>query len=342
MTTAEVMDTLVAEPEAIPTDVSRWSFEGRFADWTADARYFEYTRAANPIGAGLTPRIPIRRFSPDLHRQGPTRLVALDLSAELGIDDGAATSPGLLATFMRISAGDQIPTAPNATSELYYVLSGGGFSSVNGTLVRWREGDVITLPAGCRSTHYADTDSVLYWVHDEPLLRYLGVAARRAKFRPTHYPAERSRAELARVAAAPRAGNRNRISVLLANAGQPQSLTVTHVLWAMIGLLPAGQMQPAHRHQSVALDLIIDCPPEGCYTLVGDRIDEQGRIVDPTRVDWEPGEAFVTPPGKWHAHHNESGVDAHLIPVQDAGLQTYLRSLDIRFTTRARLTPAAT
>jgi gentisate 1,2-dioxygenase len=39
----------------------------------------------------------------------------------------------------------------------------------------------------------------------------------------------------------------------------------------------------------------------------------------------------VTPPGWWHAHHNESGVEAHLLPVQDAGLHTHLRTLDIRF-----------
>jgi hypothetical protein len=31
------------------------------------------------------------------------------------------------------------------------------------------------------------------------------------------------------------------------------------------------------------------------------------------------------------AHYNESDRDAHLIPVQDAGPQTHLRSLDIRF-----------
>ena len=41
--------------------------------------------------------------------------------------------------------------------------------------------------------------------------------------------------------------------------------------------------------------------------------------------------AFVTPPGQWHAHFNESGHPAHLLPVQDAGLQTYMRSLDIHF-----------
>ena len=36
----------------------------------------------------------------------------------------------------------------------------------------------------------------------------------------------------------------------------------------------------------------------------------------------------------WHAHFNESGAPAHLIPIQDAGLQTYLRTLDIRFCDR--------
>jgi hypothetical protein len=45
-----------------------------------------------------------------------------------------------------------------------------------------------------------------------------------------------------------------------------------------------------------------------------------------------PGAAFVTPPGLWHSHHNESGRPARILPIQDAGLHTYLRSLDIRFT----------
>ena len=63
----------------------------------------------------------------------------------------------------------------------------------------------------------------------------------------------------------------------------------------------------------------------------------------------------MTPPGIWHSHHNESDVDAIVLPVQvgsartalppllgavlpephlalqDAGLHTYLRTLDIRF-----------
>ncbi|HWU39964.1 MAG TPA: hypothetical protein VN203_20120 [Candidatus Acidoferrum sp.] len=31
------------------------------------------------------------------------------------------------------------------------------------------------------------------------------------------------------------------------------------------------------------------------------------------------------------SHHNESGAPAHLMPIQDAGLHTYLRTLDIKF-----------
>jgi gentisate 1,2-dioxygenase len=98
----------------------------------------------------------------------------------------------------------------------------------------------------------------------------------------------------------------------------------------MYGVAPAGAVQKPHRHQSVAMDLITDCEP-GCYTLLGTELDEDGDIVDPVRADWRPNSAFVTPPGLWHAHYNESGAPAHVIPVQDAGLHTYLRTLDIRF-----------
>jgi gentisate 1,2-dioxygenase len=109
-----------------------------------------------------------------------------------------------------------------------------------------------------------------------------------------------------------------------------QTLTVTHTLWAMLGVLPMNAVQLPHRHQSVALDLILDCAP-GCYTLVGPRISAKGEILNPTRMDWKPYSAFITPPGCWHAHYNESSKEAHLIPLQDAGLQTYLRTLDIKF-----------
>lgn len=51
-----------------------------------DAEYFEYTSSANPIGAKLISRVPYRSFPASLYDSGPTRIVPLDLSAELGCD----------------------------------------------------------------------------------------------------------------------------------------------------------------------------------------------------------------------------------------------------------------
>lgn len=296
--------------------------------WSADAVYFEYTKAANPIASGSVRPVPIRKFGTELYADGPSRVVPLDLSTELGWP-GPATSPALCANFVRIEAGDRLAATVNATSQLYHVLSGRGWSSVAGERMEWGAGDFLALPAGADAEHHAVETACFYWIHDEPLLRYLGATASEPQFRPTRYPAADARAELDAVANDPHASERNRISILLANRAQDQTLTVTHVLWAMFGILPKDQFQPPHRHQSVALDLVLDCRP-GCYTLLGNR-DEEGNLVDVERVDWEPGAAFVTPPGMWHSHHNESGADAFIIPIQDAGLQTYLRSLDIRF-----------
>ncbi|EDN72657.1 conserved hypothetical protein [Beggiatoa sp. SS] len=46
---------------------------------------------------------------------------------------------------------------------------------------------------------------------------------------------------------------------------------------------------------------------------------------------WKTNTVFVTPPGWWHAHYNESDEEAYVFPIQDAGLQIYMRTLDIQF-----------
>lgn len=351
MTTSEIeaidLDPTIPAPMA---NVADYGFEGRLQDrayengyeqaheWARDARYFEYTKAADPIASGHAPQLPIAQFSPEIYRDQPTGVIPLDLSKDLGITTGEATSPALLANFVRIRAGEQIDTNPNATSQLYYVLYGRGMAALDeragGPVVAWEKGDFLTLPAGARATFYAEADTAMYWVHDEPLLRHLGVQATEPRFAPTKFHRADAVAELEHIASRPGANAKNRVSVLLANADQEQTLTLTHVLWAMFGVLPPGQEQRPHRHQSVALDLILDAQP-GCYTLLGTHLDERGEIADPIRVDWQAGGAFTTPPGMWHAHFNTSDAPAHLIPVQDAGLQTYLRSLDMQFTRQA-------
>lgn len=294
-----------------------------------NCRYFEYTQAADPIGSRAISQLPFANFGSELHRTGGTRIIPLDVSEQLRCPS-PATSPALCANFVRILAGESLATEFNATSLLFYVMYGSGRTEFDDLTIPWQTGDFVVLPVGKDIRHFADSDSAFYLVHDQPLLTYLGVTADRQCFKPTLYTAEDSLRELAAAQKAAETVNRNRISVLLANKAMDQTLTVTHTLWAMLGVLPKGAVQLPHRHQSVALDLILDCAP-GCYTLVGPQISASGRIVNPARVDWQPYSAFITPPGYWHAHFNESGKEAHLLPLQDAGLQTYLRSLDIKF-----------
>ena len=291
--------------------------------------YYEYTQAANPLGSGTISQVPYQEFSSALHETGETRLIPLDISEKLNCEK-PATSPTLCANFVRILAGEQLTTTFNATSQLFYVIKGSGHTQFDALDIPWKAGDFVVLPTGEKTCHFATTDSTFYLVHDEPLLRYLGVKAETQRFKPTLYTSENTLRELENVRQQANTINRNRVSVLLANKEMDQTLTVTHTMWAMLGILPKNAEQLPHRHQSVALDLILDCHP-GCYTLVGPKISPQGKIINPTRVDWKPYSVFITPPGYWHAHYNESSGDAYLLPMQDAGLQTYLRSLDIKF-----------
>jgi len=314
--------------------------------WTEAARFHDYRYASNPIADGSMNAIVARQFAAELHEQGTTSTLPLDMSVKLGCA-GPATSPGLCANFIHICAGDALITDANATSQLFFVMRGEGSTRLagdsGGSQLKWRSGDLFTLPAQSRATHVADCDAAIYWVHDEPLLEYLGVDAVRQQFAPTLYQHAAIVAALEAIRRDPTSATANRLSVLLGNRTFPQTKTITHVIWAMFGLLPVNANQAPHRHQSVAIDLVVDAQP-GCYTLVGKSLEnselsaeqtanpKQGvRIKDPMRFDWQPHSAFITPPGLWHSHHNESGSPAHILPIQDAGLHTYLRTLNILF-----------
>jgi gentisate 1,2-dioxygenase len=310
---------------------------------TEAARFHDYRYASNPITDGTLAPIPGARFAAAMHEQGGTATIPLDTSAALGCP-GPATTPALCANFVHVRPGDAHITSANATSQLFFVMrgsgttrladpaSGGRAAAVPGDLeLSWQAGDLFTLPAVSRATHIAAADAALYWVHDEPLLRYLGVEAVRQQFPPTLYSHAAMREALDAVLRDPSSARANRLSILLGHRLFPQTKTLTHVLWAMFGILPVDAVQAPHRHQSVAVDLVVDAKP-GCYTMVGKSLAKDGTIKDPERFDWEPNAVFVTPPGLWHSHHNESGHPAHILPIQDAGLHTYLRTLNILFT----------
>ncbi|HVW87613.1 MAG TPA: hypothetical protein VHB50_23155, partial [Bryobacteraceae bacterium] len=235
-----------------------------------DIQIFEYSKAANPIASGATPRIPIKEFPADLYETGRTRIVPLDLSGDLRTP-WLATGPGLLASFVRIRAGESIRTAPNAGSQFVFVIRGQGRSEIGEGSIVWKAGDFIVLP-GIEAVHHADEETAFYTVDDSPLFAYLGARKAEPRFQPALYTRESVLAQLESAINDPDAAKRSRVSVLLANRNFEQTMTISHTLWTMFGIVSPGTRQLPHRHQSVALDYVVDAKP-GVYTLVGPELN---------------------------------------------------------------------
>ncbi|GAB5036849.1 dioxygenase [Nannochloropsis oceanica] len=297
---------------------------------TPDARIYEYVSACNPDMAA----IPALAHPPELHESGPTRILHFDLSAHMGVDY-QATSPNLLAAYVRVLKDESIETQACATSQAFYVIRGQGksTSTEHNLQVVYKQGDLFVMPhAAGPILHEAEEDLALYWVSDAPLLKYLGVAPNVKTFAPTVYRKDVLEAHVEELRHADGSEHKNRLGILLGNrVTESNTKTLTPTLWSLLNLLPKKTHQPPHRHNSVALDLAVHAAPDGVYTLMGPELGEDGWVKDPIRLDWKTGGSFITPPGWWHSHHNDTDEDAWVLPMQDAGLYTHMRSLDIRF-----------
>ncbi|MGD1937563.1 MAG: hypothetical protein ACFCA4_08425 [Cyanophyceae cyanobacterium] len=293
--------------------------------WEASALSWEYHKAANPS----IPDVPIRAFPASLHQTGETAIVPLDLSADLRTSY-AATTPNLLANYISITPGGTIRSHATSSSEVFYIMRGSGSTETEYGTVQWTAGDSFTLPANSGATHRADEDSAIYWVHDAPMLAYLGVQPSAPRFKPAFYSGEYLNNEINRIREEGIRRKLNRNGVILGNRDSAETRTVTHTMWSLYNLVPPHSAQKPHRHNSVALDLGVFAKGS-TYTLIGKSLDKNGNIVNPVKMMWESHGVFVTPPGLWHSHHNDSDEDAFVFPVQDAGMQTYMGTLDIRF-----------
>ena len=312
-----------------------------------DARIYEYVKACNP---DVSP-VPVLVHPPSLHESGATRVIPFDLSKELKVDY-EATSPNLMASYIRINSGESLSVNATATSQSFYVMRGNGKCIIpaHQADITFGQGDLFVIPGYQSESVTAspnspeinksieifcsqDCESVaIYWVHDGPLLKYLGVTPCEKKFEPTLFKRDRMLASVELLIHDENAKHKNRLGILLGNKiTETNTLTLTHTLWSLLNLLPAHNVQRPHRHNSVALDLAVKAPAEGAYTLMGPELDEDGWVKNPIRVDWATNGVFVTPPGWWHSHHNDSGEDAWVLPLQDAGLHTHMRTLDIQF-----------
>lgn len=268
-----------------------------------------------------------------LHETGPTRIIPFDLSRQMEIEY-PCSSPNLIASFLRICPNESLNTQATATSQAFYIIRGSGRSVSDEDEIEWSEGDLFVIPA-CESqvVHTASSDSAIYWVNDMPLMQYLGVQPATKKFQTTLFRKERLLAEVERIKHQPGAEHRNRMGILLGNRiTEENTKTLTHTLWSLLNMLPARDAQRPHRHNSVALDLCVSAESgDKVYTLMGPELDEEGWVKNPIKCVWKSGAVFSTPPGWWHSHHNETDTPAWVLPMQDAGLYTHQRTLDIRF-----------
>ena len=283
--------------------------------------------------------------------------------------DYKATSPNLLASFIVLDKNQGYENDPhivkfnrcynrenchyekeiNASSHLFYVLHGKCSFTLSEEVYRKGEeygevyidiedtefivesGEIFICPTFLVlkiSNMLENEKTEIYYVNDSPLLNYLGAEAEKQIFKPCVYDKNFIQENLQNLSDP----NNNRKGILLSNIDTEKIgvNTITPTLWALYNELPPNTVQRPHKHNSVALDLCIFCSDsESIYTLVGDELDENGNIVNPTKVNWKQGEMFITPPGLWHSHNNVGNTYAYILPIQDAGLLLYQRILGI-------------
>jgi gentisate 1,2-dioxygenase len=79
------------------------------------------------------------------------------------------------------------------SEQAFYVIHGKGYSTTPAGKVSWSAGDLFVVPAGgqgeCVHTCVEDDTggAGLYWVNDAPLLSYLGVEPKVARFEPAFF-----------------------------------------------------------------------------------------------------------------------------------------------------------
>ena len=250
-----------------------------------------------------------------------------------------STTPNLLASFIRLEKNGKIDLQNiqcnefNATSHLFYVINGTASIFINNDECEHKvcSGDLFITPCfkSLKILNIHDGDELLiYYINDSPLINYLGSKSEKKLFQTAVYSKEFLLKNLYELSNP----NNNRKGILLSNK-DTEILginTITPVLWALYNELPPRITQKPHKHNSVALDLCIKCSDsENIYTLIGDELDENGNIVNPTKIHWKEGTMFITPPGLWHSHNNNGDTCAYVIPIQDAGLLLYQRILGI-------------
>lgn len=276
---------------------------------------YEYTSAAEPVSDNIKPEV-------------------FDFSTYNKVGNNEIyKSPNLKINYLNLNSNPFSVTNSNASSHLFYVINGSGSIYFDNNIIRWEKEDILTIPVSKNILIISNENSKLVWANDEAINEYLGSKAHIKSFNPTLYKREILKKFIKKANQEVGAENRNRNGVLLSNQ-QITRLginTLTHTMWSLLNVINGNTIQKPHRHNSIAIDLCLSAEENKVYTLMGKELNDDGTVKNPIKRYWKANTIFITPPGWWHSHHNDSDNEAWVFPIQDAGLYTYMNTLDIRF-----------
>ncbi len=287
----------------------------------ARARFFNPGNAFNVI----LPAVPDTAFTAEpakaLDPATPTGLIPCDASdvLECGFP---ATSPLLLASYARIRAGETLAIDVRATGAIHYVIEGDGETKCGDETVAWGPGDVFITPGGVPQRHTAGgKDAVLWIVTNEPQLAFERSRPPAPGDAPTpvvHYAAAEIKRQIDYLYEIGKDAEVPGTALIFSSDVQEAGRNALPTLTLAMNTLDPGVVQRPHRHNSVAVSLVIQ--GDKCFSK-----------IDGRRKDWAPYATTITPPVAVHSHHNEGDERAFFLIVQDGGFYYHARAMGFEF-----------
>lgn len=234
-----------------------------------------------------------------------------------------ATSPLLLAKFIRIRARDTLKARFKASGEVYYVIRGQGSTTQNSATLNWGPGDIFCLPGGQETEHRSvEGDCVLYSVTDEPMMAFEKVEPATpadAPIEAVHYSAEMIAAQLDALYTRKLDEETPGRALFLTSARMEAERTCLPSLTLTLNAVLPGESQRPHKHNAAAIVFITK--QGSCHSLIGDR-----------KLPWTQSSVLMTPPNAPHSHLNDGDEAAVALIVQDGGLHYHCRTMGFEFT----------
>jgi gentisate 1,2-dioxygenase len=251
----------------------------------------------------------------------PTGFIACDASAEMECAF-PATTPLILARYGRIRAEEMLKADFEATGVITYVIRGSGETTVGDETIAWGPGDIFIAPGGATAEHTAGADDAVLWiVTNEPMLAFENLRAPTADARPTdlvHFTADEIQRQIDLLYEIDQDENVAGMALVMSSDKQQAGRNVLPSLTLAMNTLAPGAVQRAHKHNSVAVSLVIQ--GENCFSM-----------IDGERKDWAPWATTITPPTSVHSHHNDGSERALFLIVQDGGLYYHARAMGFEF-----------